>query len=163
MAKLTVLGIGNILMRDDGVGVRVLEAVRDQRSWPADIEFIDGGAGGMNLINVLEAAEKLVVFDSADMKLSPGECRLIGPEQICDLAGEHRASMHDVPFIETLTLVGRFLHRPAEVRILAIQPGVVDHGRELSDELKAAMPAIVRAAVELVAEQAGADGQEGGQ
>jgi len=151
MAKLTVLGIGNILMRDDGVGVRVMEAVRAARDWPNTIEFIDGGAGGMNLINVLEDADRLVVFDSADMKLPAGQCRVIAPRQVCDAPGEHRATMHDMPFIETLALVGRFLHRPEDVRILAIQPAVVDFGRELTEELKAAMPAIVRAGVELVA------------
>jgi hydrogenase maturation protease len=151
MAKLTVLGIGNILMRDEGVGVRVMEAVQAARDWPNTIEFIDGGAGGMNLINVLEEADRLVVFDSADMKLPAGQCRVIAPRQVCDAQGEHRATMHDMPFIETLTLVDRFLHRPEDVRILAIQPAVVDFGRELTEELKAAMPAIVRAGVELVA------------
>ena len=151
MARLTVLGIGNILMRDEGVGVRVMEAVRDSRHWPGDIEFIDGGAGGLNLLNVLEAAERLVVFDSAEMKLPAGEFRIVTPQQVRDEPAEHRVTLHDMPFIETLTLVGRFFHRPDDVRILAIQPAVVDYGRELSDELKAAMPAIVRAGAELVA------------
>jgi len=154
MARLTVLGIGNILMRDDGVGVRVMEAVRDSRRWPGTIEFIDGGAGGLNLLNVLEAAERLIVFDSADMKLTPGEFRAVTPQQVCEQPAEHRATMHDVPFMETLTLCAQFLHKPEEVKILAIQPAVVDYGRELSDELKAAMPAIVRAGVELVASAA---------
>ena len=53
MAKLTVLGIGNLLMRDDGVGVRLLEAVRNARAWLTDVEFIDGGAGGLNLLGVI--------------------------------------------------------------------------------------------------------------
>ncbi|MHC4983423.1 MAG: hydrogenase maturation protease [Planctomycetota bacterium] len=154
MAKLTVLGLGNILMQDEGVGVRVMEAVRDSRDWPDTIEFIDGGAGGMNLINVLEAAEKLVVFDSAEMKLDPGEYRVIAPQQVRGPAPEHRATMHDVPFIEALTLVGRFLHRPQDVKILAIQPDSTGYGRGLSDRLEAAMGSIVQAAVELLESEA---------
>ena len=161
MAELTVLGIGNILMRDEGVGVRVMERARDARDWPAEVEFIDGGAGGLNLLNVLEAAERLIVFDSAEMKLKPGEHRIVAPRQVCDEPAEHRASLHDVPFMETLTLCGRFLHRPEDVKIFAIQPAVVDYGRELSDELKAAMPAIVAAAVELVAAEAEAFDEPG--
>ena len=149
MAQLTVLGIGNILMRDEGVGVHLLPAVRDARPWPADVEFIDGGAGGLNLLNVIEEASRMVVFDAADLRLPPGECRVISPEQVCaDTAG--RMTMHDMPFLETLQLCGQFSRRPAVVRILAIQPKVVDHGRTLSDELTAAMPALLRAAVELV-------------
>jgi hydrogenase maturation protease len=155
MARLTVLGIGNILMRDEGVGVRVMEAVRDARDWPDDVEFIDGGAGGMNLLNVIEAAERLVVFDAAEMKLAPGEWRVVTPGDLCDLPAEHRASMHDVPFIETLTLAGRFFHRPEDVRILAIQPKAVDYGRELTDDLAAVLPTIAAAGVRLVEEAAG--------
>jgi len=152
MASLTVLGIGNLLMQDDGVGVRVMEGVRDARDWPEAVEFIDGGAGGMNLLNLLEEAERLIVFDSAEMKLAPGEYRVVTPNQLCDPPAEHRATLHDVPFLETLTLVGRFLHRPEEVRLLAIQPKAVDYGRELTGALKAAMPAVVRAGVDLVAD-----------
>ncbi|MFW6132258.1 MAG: hydrogenase maturation protease [Planctomycetota bacterium] len=150
MSDLTVLGIGNVLMRDDGVGVRVLQRVQQARDWPKVVEFVDGGAGGLNLINVIEDATRLVVFDSAEMKLAPGEHRAVTPQQLCDLPAEHRASMHDAPFNETLTLVARFFHRPAEVRVLAIQPKVVDYGRTLSDELAAALDDLTAAGVRLV-------------
>ncbi len=152
MARLTVLGIGNVLMQDEGVGVRVMEAVRDGRGWPDTVEFIDGGAGGMNLLNVIEAAERLVVFDSAEMNLPPGEWRVVTPQQVCDVPADHRASLHDVPFMETLTLTARFFHRPEDVRILAIQPKTVDYGRELTPELSAALPKIAAAGARLVEE-----------
>ncbi|MBS3735256.1 MAG: hydrogenase maturation protease [Phycisphaerae bacterium] len=155
MIELTVLGIGNVLMRDDGVGVRVLERVRQVRDWPDAVEFVDGGAGGLNLINVLEAAERLVVFDSAEMNLAPGEHRVITPRQFGDAPAEHRASMHDAPFSETLALVSRFFHEPELVRVLAIQPKVVDYGRALSDELTAAMDHVTAAGVRLVEQTCG--------
>ena len=151
MAKLTVLGIGNVLMGDEGVGVRVLAAVREARVWPEGVEFVDGGAGGMNLLNVIEAAERLVVFDAAEMHLPPGEFRVIAPEQV-SADTEGRMSMHDVPFLETLDLCERFGRRPERVAILAIQPKVVDYGRELSDELAAALEGIVAAGVALIAD-----------
>lgn len=149
MASLTVLGIGNILMCDEGVGVRVLERVRDARDWPDDVEFVDGGAGGLNLLGVIEEAQRLVVFDAADMGLAAGEHRVVTPEQVnADTTG--RMSMHDAPFIETLRLCEQFTRRPDRVEILAIQPKVVDYGRELSDELTAGMDDLVRAGTELV-------------
>jgi hydrogenase maturation protease len=89
------------------------------------------------------------------MNLPPGEWRVVTPRELCDLPAEHRASMHDVPFVETLTLVGRFFHRPEDVRILAIQPKAVDYGRELTPDLAAALPAIAAAGVRLVEEAAG--------
>ena len=84
MAELTVLGIGNILMRDEGVGVRLLDAVQKKRTWPASVEFVDGGAGGLALLNVIESAKRMVVFDAAEMNLPPGEYRVITPAQAAD-------------------------------------------------------------------------------
>jgi hydrogenase maturation protease len=150
MATLTILGIGNILMRDEGVGVRLMEAVRDARAWPDEIEFIDGGVGGLNLLNIIEEAERLIVFDAADMGLPAGQARVIAPEQVMDEDAAGRLSMHEVPFIETLRLCERFSRRPPTT-ILAIQPVTVERGRELSEEILAAFDGLKRQAIELVA------------
>ena len=147
---VTVLGLGNLLLRDEGVGVRLLEAVRDSRPWPAEVRFVDGGVGGLNLLNVIEEARRLVVFDAADMGLPPGECRLLSPEQLAADSSEHRLSLHDVSFVETLDLCAQFFRRPDVVQILAIQPKLLEYGRELSEELRSAMPLIVKQGVELV-------------
>ena len=151
MASLTVLGIGNILMQDDGVGVRVMEAVRDARDWPDDVEFIDGGAGGLNLLNIIESAEHLVVFDSAEMNLPAGEHRIIHPRQVAEHSPAHRVSLHDVPFIETLRLCETFSQAPDDIVLLAIQPDVVDFGRELTPALSAALGGLTAAGVALIA------------
>ena len=149
MAKLTVLGIGNILLRDEGVGVRLMEAVRDARDWPADVEFVDGGVGGLNLLHIIEEAGRLVVFDAAEMGLPPGQARVIVPEQVADDDATGRLSMHEVPFIETLRLCERFSRRPPTT-ILAIQPAIVEHGRELSEQIIAAFEDLKRQATELI-------------
>lgn len=150
MAELTVLGIGNILMRDEGVGVRLLEAVQAARQWDESVEFIDGGAGGLNLLNVIERARRLVIFDAAEMQLLPGEFRVISPGQVAGDAPEHRISMHDVPVTETLELCRQFLHAPDDVRIFAVQPETVDFGRELSEPIRAAFHKLTFAAAEVV-------------
>jgi hydrogenase maturation protease len=148
--SLTILGIGNILMRDEGVGVHLMEAVRDARPWPGEVEFIDGGVGGLNLLNIIEEAQRLIVFDAADMGLPPGQARVIAPEQVMDEDATGRLSMHEVPFIETLRLCEQFSRRPPTT-ILAIQPAVIDRGRELSEGILAAFDGLKRQAIELVA------------
>jgi hydrogenase maturation protease len=156
MSKLTALGVGNILMSDEGVGVRLLEAVRAcGGDWPGDLEFVDGGAGGLNLLGVIEEAQALAVFDAADMGLSPGETRVITAEQLADDDAPDRLSLHDMPLVQTLKLCEQFTRRPATVRILAIQPKTVEFGRELSPELQAAMPSLLAAARKLLAEMLG--------
>ena len=66
-AEVLILGVGNLLVGDEGVGVRLMEAVRDARPWPGEVEFIDGGVGGLNLLNIIEEAARLIVFDAADI------------------------------------------------------------------------------------------------
>jgi hydrogenase maturation protease len=154
MAKLTVLGIGNILMRDDGVGVHLLEAVRRARPWPEEVEFVDGGAAGLNLLGVIEQARRLVVFDAADLHAPPGRCRVLTGEQLADESAG-RISLHDMPFAQTLQLCRQFLSAPRDVVVLAIQPGEVDPGRRLSGDLQREFATLVQAAVELVEAQLG--------
>ncbi|MGC9454692.1 MAG: hydrogenase maturation protease [Phycisphaerae bacterium] len=155
MARLTVLGIGNMLMSDDGLGPRLLEGVSRRRDWGDGVEFIDGGAGGLNLLNVIESAERMVVFDVAEMGLPPGDYRVVKPEQLADDTPEERISMHDVPFIETLKLCGRFYHSPDTVTLLVVQPKVTDFGRQLSDELSRKLDSLLDVAEKLVADDLG--------
>ncbi len=150
MAKLTVLGIGNLLMSDEGIGVRLLDAVKGARDWPEDVEFFDGGAGGLNLLDIIENAERLVVFDAAEMQLKPGAFRIVLPEQVVNDTPEHRISMHDVPFAETLKLCRRFTRCPEFIRVLAIQPKTIDFGRKLSEPITSAFDTLLEAAVDLV-------------
>lgn len=142
--KLTVLGIGNILMRDDGVGVRLMEALRDSQDWGDRVEFVDGGASGLGLMTIIESAHRLLVLDAADMGLAPGSWREIAPEQV-SASGEGRVSLHDAPFIETWQLCKQFFTAPAAT-IFAIQAADVEYGREMTPALKAALPHLLRAA-----------------
>lgn len=150
--SVTVLGLGNVLLSDEGVGVRLMERVRDARPWPPEVEFVDGGAGGLNLLNVIERAERLVVFDAADMGLQPGQCRVIAPDQFAEESPQRRISLHDVSFAETLDLCGRFFRKPDTIKVLAIQPATIDYGLQLSDAIDAAMPNLVAAAMGLIDE-----------
>lgn len=158
MAKLTVLGIGNILMRDEGIGVVLLDAVQAARAWSENVEFVDGGVGGLNLLTVIEEATRLIVFDAADMGLAAGQYRVISPEQVLeeDLSG--RVSLHEVPFVETLRLCEQFFRRPPTT-ILAIQPAVVEHGRQLSPEISGALETLAAAAIKVVEDALNEDGK----
>jgi hydrogenase maturation protease len=127
---------------------RLMELVRDAQSWPAEVEFIDGGVGGLNLLNIIEEAQRLIVFDAAEMGLPPGQARVIDPDQVVD-DSEGRLSMHQVPFIQTLRLCEQFSRRPPTT-ILAIQPALVERGREMSETILAAIEDLKRQAAELV-------------
>jgi hydrogenase maturation protease len=152
MAKVTVLGIGNILLRDEGVGVRLMEALRDCRCCGEDVEFIDGGAGGLSLISILEQAQTLIVLDAAEMRLEPGAFRVIEPAQLQEDRPQS-LSLHDMPFAGTLELCRQYASVPRRVRIFAIQPESIEYGRELSKKLTTTMPLLVEAVKKLIEEE----------
>ena len=149
MAELTVLGVGNILMRDDGVGVRLMEAARDARAWDGRVEFIDGGAGGLNLLNIVERASRLIVLDAADMRLPTGAGQVPRMEQVAEDGASGRLSLHEMPIIETLRLCRQFLRCPPTM-VFAVQPADVGHGRDLSPVLQAAMENLTHQVVDLI-------------
>ena len=97
-------------------------------------------------------APALVVFDAAEMRLPPGTHRILAPQQLAPESGPS-LSLHHMPFVQTLELAERFFRRPAQIAILAVQPEVVDYGRQLSPALSAAMPALVAAASDLIQRQ----------
>lgn len=150
MRRLTVLGIGNILMRDEGIGPHLLQALSSALDWGDDVEFIDGGAGGLSLLNIIEEANSLIVIDAAQMNLPPGEHRLLTPEQIEAEDSHQKLSLHEMPFIQTLRLCEQYSRRPTDIVIFAIQPAEIGYGRELSAALREKFPQLLEAAVELV-------------
>ncbi len=158
-AKLTVLGLGNILMLDEGLGVYLMEAVRDRRNWPEDIEFIDGGTGGLGLIDIIEKAQRLIVFDAADMNLPAGQYRVIRPEQLENTA-EGRVSLHQMPFVETLALCEKFFRRPPLTVIFAVQPAEIAYGKGLSEEINAKFDILVHEGLKLAEQLLGEAAQE---
>jgi hydrogenase maturation protease len=150
MAKLTVLGIGNILMRDEGVGVRLLEALQADRAWSDDVEFIDGGVGGLSLMTIIEQARRLIVLDAAEMGLDAGQARVIEPSQVEQAPSEGMLSLHQLPFIQTLQLCAEHFAAPDLVRILAIQPALIESGLTLSPAMQSSMESLKRQAIELI-------------
>jgi hydrogenase maturation protease len=140
--RLTVLGVGNELMGDDGIGIRVVRALREQ-VLPDDVELIDAGVGGLNLLNVIERAEAILAIDAAEMNMPPGSYRWVSPEQLRDSQGPF-LSLHDTSFAETLWLTERFFARPPTT-IFAIQPASVEPRLGLSPPLAEKLPELVHA------------------
>jgi len=154
MAELTVLGVGNLLLRDEGVGVHVLRALQ-QRCDDPRLELIDGGAAGLGLLNVIERSNRLLIIDAARMGLAPGQWRSFSPSQVRERSpagGEKKPaglSLHDCAILEVLMMVERFGRLPPTT-ILGIEPELIEHGTELSPTLAANMQRYVQAAMKLI-------------
>ena len=136
-----VLGLGNVLLRDEGVGVRVVQAL-ERVILPPDVEVFDGATAGVDLLDVLADRRKVVVIDAIAGDSPPGTVLRLTP---ADLAPRHEpgVSLHDFGLLETLALAEQLNAAPKEVVIIGVKPHSVACGLELSPELARTVPQIV--------------------
>ncbi len=119
---IAVLGLGNILLRDEGVGVHVVEELNNKYSFTPPIKLIDGGTLGFALINEIEDCKKLIVVDAVKAGNEPGTIYRFTRKDI-NVAVPHSFSVHDIGFITALD----------EWKILGIEPEIIFFGIEPKD------------------------------
>jgi hydrogenase maturation protease len=149
MSRTLVIGVGNPLRGDDGVGVEVARQLA-RRSLPAEVQVLDGGTEGLDLIFHLEEADRLVLIDAADMGLSPGGARVFDGEVLTDSSEARFASTHGFGVAEVLAL-GRLVGVRPEVTVLGIQPADVGLREGLSEPLAARLDEYIDLAQGLIA------------
>ena len=118
--QITILGVGNILYRDEGVGVRAVEQIEARYDFPDHIVPVDGGVLGVNLMGVISQADKLIVIDAVYNGGKPGDLHRLTGEQIPKRIVA-KNSLHQVDLLEALTLCGAIDKNPEAV-IVGIEP-----------------------------------------
>lgn len=142
-----VLGVGNLLLRDEGVGVHVISALRD-RELPPDVELWDGGTASFNLLDTLSSRRQVIIIDAVRTGSKPGTIFRFTPKDI-SASGEQLTSLHQVGLLETLNLAEHLPDSaPDEVVILGIEPKEIGWGLELSAEVEAAVPKVIELVIE---------------
>ncbi|HHY60324.1 MAG TPA: hydrogenase maturation protease [Clostridia bacterium] len=131
--KILVLGVGNVLLQDEGFGVHLVREMAAME-WPPQVEFIDGGTAGLELIHLLEGASLLIVVDSLDAQVEPGSVFKFQVGDVADLPKKVKTSFHDIGLLEVLQVAGILGCLP-ETIIFGVQPKTVDWGLELTPEL----------------------------
>ena len=142
MDKILIIGIGNLLCRDEGIGAHVIERMK-ALELPGHVELLDIGTSTMDLISYLEGVRKLVVIDAMKAGGVPGTVYRCRPEDLLP-AEDGPISLHEIGLIETLDMVKK-KGLEMETVIFGVEPKVLDWGMELSDEVKRKIPAIIEA------------------
>ena len=137
MGKL-VLGIGNALLRDEGIGCHVINALADTPL--PDVRIIDGGTYS-DLWQFIGDTDKLVIVDAVSGGGTPGQIYRFHPDDIT-LEQKPLLSVHDMGFVDNLRLM-RLWHNINETVIIGVEPKDVNWGLELSPELQCRMPQII--------------------
>jgi hydrogenase maturation protease len=145
--SIVVLGVGNTLMRDDGIGVRAVRTLAETYDLPAHVRLVEGGVAGLRCLSAFEGAEYLLIVDAVYGKKTPGAIDRLAPEEL----PEHRGtvfSAHEIGVAELLS-IARLLGKLPPTRILAVQAKEVQSvGLDLTPELQGALPRVVDVLVE---------------
>ncbi len=136
-----VLGIGNILLRDEGVGVRVIEAMREL-PLPDHVELCDGGTAGADLLDILSDRRKVIVIDAMDAGAEAGTIYRLTLDDLLPTEAPH-ASLHEIGLLETIDMARCLGVHPHEVVIFGVKPGEISCGLELSSPVSQAIPRII--------------------
>ncbi len=139
-----ILGIGNILWADEGFGVRVIETLHRQYELPENVTLMDGGTQGIYLVQHVQAADILVVFDAVDYGLPPGTLKLVEGDEVPKFMGAKKMSLHQTGFQEVLAMAELLGNYPDHLLLIGVQPvELKDYGGSLSPQVKAQIePAI---------------------
>ncbi|WP_319522121.1 HyaD/HybD family hydrogenase maturation endopeptidase [uncultured Desulfosarcina sp.] len=128
-----ILGVGNILLSDEGFGIRVVEALEERYDFPDNVSVIDGGVLGINLMGIISEADQLIVVDVIRNGGQPGDLYRIDGEAIPERI-RAKNSLHQIDFLESLTLC-QALDKVPETVIVGIEPKDIE---TLSVDLTAA-------------------------
>ena len=138
--KVLVIGVGNLLLQDEGVGVHVARELMG-RELPSGVEVFDGGTSIMDLLPVIQEAERIIVIDALRGGEKPGTVYRLTSKDL-EARGERSLSLHQVGLLESLDLVERLGSHP-EVVIFGVEPGKIDWGMEMGWEVQAKVPKVI--------------------
>jgi hydrogenase maturation protease len=148
--RVVVIGLGNPLMGDDGFGLAVLDELRTDYALPPEVELVDGGTWGMNLLPVVEDADELILIDAIDIGAAPGtmvrleHARL--PRYLATKISPHQVDLRDV--LGLAELRGTL---PADTVALGLQPASVEMRNSLSDIARRGVEPLASAVVQELA------------
>lgn len=139
--KVLVVGLGNLLASDEGVGVHMIREIRQEFHPPDEIELIDGGTLGFELLERLESCDTLIIIDAVNASEPPGTLIQLEDDEI-PAYFEMKVSPHQQSFQEVLAYSRARGTLPKRVILLGIQPESTKTGVELTPLIRERLPAI---------------------
>ena len=134
-ARILVIGLGNLLLRDDGVGVHAIRRLMGQES--PGCQYVEVGTAVLDALHLLEEADKVLAIDALQAGGTPGT---VYAARLSDIAAPiSQASLHELNLLAALPL----LRRQPEIFVLGVEPAVIEFGLSLSAHAEAAVPVVM--------------------
>lgn len=141
MKKIIVVGIGNLLMHDDGVGVHAIRAL-EELDFPEDVELVDGGTHSYDLIEEFSRAENLIIVDAMHTGGEPGTIYRAPLEELGLEPTENITSLHEMHFVEAMEMAKMLGYNPPTI-VFGIEPAEVGLSMDLSPQVAEKLPRLV--------------------
>jgi len=142
-----IIGIGNLILKDEGIGVHVIREL-EGRELPPGVEVMDGGTATMELLGIIQEAERIIVVDALRAGGEPGTIYRVLPEDLMSETGRP-LSLHQVGLLEVLGMAEQ-LGGHGKVVIIGVEPKEISWGTELTVEVEAKVPRVIEAVLEEV-------------
>ncbi|MHB8076225.1 HyaD/HybD family hydrogenase maturation endopeptidase [Desulfosporosinus fructosivorans] len=136
--KIMVMGVGNILLSDEGLGVRFLDMLK-KKDLPENVELLEGGTAGLELVHLIQEVDFLIIVDAINAQAEPGALFRFHPGDIKVFPEQYEVSFHQIGIIEVLAMANVLGHAPITL-IFGIQPKTLEWGMEISPEITALFP-----------------------
>ncbi len=136
-----VMGIGNSIQKDDGVGIHVIQELCSH-DIPEDVEILDGGTAGVDLVRFLKNRKQVILIDAVNGEQPPGTIFRFTPNDLKTRI-DNLDSLHSVGILETLEMAKLMRIEPEETIIIGVQPKKIDWGLEPTSEIRAVIPRVL--------------------
>lgn len=144
--SVLVLGIGNILLGDEGIGVRVVEALEARYDLPDAVQVVDGGTAGMGLLDLIAGRDHVIIVDAVKTGAEPGTIVRLEGDAI-PVGFRQRISPHSLGLGDVLAVLTMLDQAPEELVVIGIEPADLDFGVGLSPQIEAQLDPLVDAVI----------------
>lgn len=138
-----ILGIGNVLMGDDGLGPTVVEILQSRYELPSHVEIVDGGTPGLDFLPYISNARSVIVVDTVSSAGRPGAIKIYRDREIIGSAPPPRLSPHQPGLRESLMATELTDANPDELVLIGVVPETVEQGTRLSAAVEAAIDEVL--------------------
>jgi len=142
MKKIAVIGVGNILMKDEGVGVHSLKKLETLR-FPSNVELYESGTRILDILPSLEGVDLIIIIDAVKFGKKPGTVNIFEVALSENGNSKEMVSLHEMDLISSIKFAKQIYDLPEKIIIIGIEPKEVDVGIEMSEEVTGAIPEVI--------------------
>jgi hydrogenase maturation protease len=143
-AQVTLIGLGNLLLKDEGAGIHAVRYIEEHCEVPPGLEIVDGGTSGLDLLPFIEGRDRVLFVDAVNFRREPGYIGELNNSEIPAFF-QIKSSLHHLGLADVLAAAQLLDTLPPEICLIGIQPHTLKPGLELSETLQARLDAFLEA------------------